>query len=177
MNILDVIKKLESLKGDYNPHEVADWLTEAFNTEVNTKKQVPSGEFAGTTLLWWALTVSAANAEPLDIIRTYCQTRMLSQQQEFKLEAQKQNEFVIHHYEIGNITLTIKESVTFYYLLRGFTAKQIGLKFFRSKRTVEKHILHIRQKLGVKSKSEIVEIAIKLNLYIYTPAVLMEMVV
>ncbi len=45
----------------------------------------------------------------------------------------------------------------------GHTAKEISERMFLSPRTIEEHLEHIKHKLGVKKKSEIIAKIIQLN--------------
>lgn len=72
--------------------------------------------------------------------------------------------YVIAQYEIGKFKLTKTESIVLYYQLRGYSARQIAQVRTRSVRTVEKHMVNIRIKLGVRTKSDLVILANQLHL-------------
>lgn len=64
-----------------------------------------------------------------------------------------------------NHNLTKRENTCLQYLVRGKTAKEISDLLYISKRTVEKHIEHIKTKLDCTTKSNLIDRAIDLGLY------------
>jgi DNA-binding NarL/FixJ family response regulator len=54
--------------------------------------------------------------------------------------------------------LTKREQECLHYVLRGFSAKQISRKLYRSNRTIEAHINNIKIKLKCKNKAALVEL-------------------
>lgn len=55
--------------------------------------------------------------------------------------------------------LTPREREVFHLTVEGGTSREIGDRLSISSRTVEKHQAHIREKLGVRSKAELIEYA------------------
>lgn len=62
--------------------------------------------------------------------------------------------------QINNIYLSKRETEVAQYLIHGKTAKDISKILFLSQRTVEKHLEHIKIKMKVKTKSELIEMLI-----------------
>ena len=56
-----------------------------------------------------------------------------------------------------NFKLTKRENTCLFYMVRGKTAKEIAGLLFISKRTVEKHIEHIKNKFNCTTKSQLIE--------------------
>lgn len=56
-----------------------------------------------------------------------------------------------------------------FYILHGFSAKEISERLFLSQRTVANHIHHVHQKSGVKSKKELIEYCCDNNIANYVP--------
>lgn len=54
-------------------------------------------------------------------------------------------------------TLSPRERVVAELYSRGFSAKHVASKLFVSSRTVEVHIRHVYEKLGVHSRDELIE--------------------
>ena len=69
--------------------------------------------------------------------------------------------------------LTQKESLVLFYVLRGFSAEQIGQKLHRSRRTIEDQLENLKTKLGVASKGELIERSLSENLLGIIPASLL----
>jgi len=63
-----------------------------------------------------------------------------------------------------------RESEIMFYLVRGHTAKEIGRKIHLSYRTIEKHIDHMKKKLDVYSKSQLIDKALSLGMMSYLPS-------
>lgn len=60
----------------------------------------------------------------------------------------------------GGSTLTRREKEVLQLLGHGFTNDEVGAKLFISKRTVETHRANIKQKLGLKTRAELVRYAL-----------------
>ncbi|WP_394846141.1 helix-turn-helix transcriptional regulator [Pendulispora brunnea] len=58
-------------------------------------------------------------------------------------------------------TLTRREAEILFFLLRGKSAKETAVILSMSRRTVEQHIDKMKQKLGARSKFELIEVAIE----------------
>lgn len=71
--------------------------------------------------------------------------------------------------DFEEFNLTKKEVICLFYLLRGMTAKEIALTLSKSIRTIEKHIIHIKQKLNCNSKSEVIAKAIEYGFVHFVP--------
>lgn len=54
-------------------------------------------------------------------------------------------------------TLSPRERAVAELYSRGFSAKHVASKLFISTRTVEVHVRHIYEKLGVRSRDELIE--------------------
>ncbi len=61
----------------------------------------------------------------------------------------------------GNVMLTFKEFESLQLLLAGLSAKEISIYLNRSVRTIESHLISIKNKLGCNKKSEIFFIALQ----------------
>lgn len=57
----------------------------------------------------------------------------------------------------GDVYLTKREKEILQHSIRGKTAKEIATLLYISRRTVEQHLEHIKQKLNVTSKSELIQ--------------------
>jgi DNA-binding CsgD family transcriptional regulator len=64
---------------------------------------------------------------------------------------------LISYYENKVMFLTDREKQILTLLVRGKTAKEIAFIINRSKRTVEHHLENVKRKMGVASKSELIE--------------------
>lgn len=64
----------------------------------------------------------------------------------------------------NNEYLTEREIRIFYFVLLGFSASKIADKVYRSKKTVEYHIDHIKRKLQCKTLGDLIAVAIKSGL-------------
>lgn len=73
------------------------------------------------------------------------------------------------HNNYCDSNLTKREAECFFYFLQGRTAKEIANILFISKRTVEKHIVNIKDKFNVKKKSDLIDIAVAKNLLTIIP--------
>ena len=62
-----------------------------------------------------------------------------------------------------------KESKCLFYLIRGYTAKEIAKKIYISPKTVEYHIEQLKNKLSASNKSELIEKAIHLGFVFNIP--------
>ena len=62
--------------------------------------------------------------------------------------------------KVDNTFITKKEVAVLQYMIRGKTAKQIASILHLSHRTIEHRIENIKNKFGVKSRSELIDIAI-----------------
>jgi len=62
-----------------------------------------------------------------------------------------------------------REAVCLFYLIRGKTAKEIGLILGISKRTAEKHLESIRAKFNCESKSQVISKAIEMGFVNFLP--------
>lgn len=60
--------------------------------------------------------------------------------------------------------LTAREREIFQLAAEGFTSPQIGQRLFISSRTVETHRAHLMRKLGLRSQTELVRLAVKRGL-------------
>lgn len=58
--------------------------------------------------------------------------------------------------KVNNVALTKKESNIIYWLIRGKTAKEIATQLRLSRRTVENYLAVLKNKLNVRSKSELI---------------------
>jgi DNA-binding NarL/FixJ family response regulator len=65
-------------------------------------------------------------------------------------------EQVCSNFTVDNTTLHTRETLCIYYLIRGMTAKQIGIVMSISERTVEGYIVSIKNKLGCANRYEII---------------------
>ena len=82
-----------------------------------------------------------------------------------KLAPQKQQQFLhatkIKHYRLrsfyGTVNITENEIICLLGLLEGETASEIAARLGRSKRTIETHLDHLKQKLDCNSKSELIK--------------------
>lgn len=166
MTEINVEEQISNSSDGYDPHVIASSIMAALENNINYNFTICRGKFAGTSLLWWAMHLSRFNPKPLSTLIEY-QNKIMLQQKISKSFSDDRP--LINYYCIGNIKLTQKESIILFYILRGYTAKQIATKKHRSVRTIEKHITNIKQKLVIKSKAELIEIASKFNLYKYIP--------
>lgn len=77
------------------------------------------------------------------------------------------NKIPVEHYVVNHleqkVAFTKKEIESLKLLNMGHTAKEISERMFLSPRTIEEHLEHIKHKLGVKKKSEIIAKIIQLN--------------
>lgn len=82
-------------------------------------------------------------------------------------------ELLPSHYEVDDfhvpIKLSARELECLFCMLRGMTAKEIGIKINLSKRTIESYIENIKNKFGCNTKSEMLIIAIKLGYMNFIP--------
>lgn len=94
--------------------------------------------------------------------------RNMSELQNVDFEISLQN-----FYEEPDFTSTLskRESVCLFYLVRGKSAQDIANILHISKRTVEKHIENIKDKLNCKKKSEVIEKAIECGLINLFPSI------
>lgn len=69
------------------------------------------------------------------------------------------NKFLIKKTYLDSLTET--ESICFFYVLRGYTAKDIANIVSRSDRTIENHLNNIKQKLGFYNKSQLMMFGIE----------------
>jgi DNA-binding CsgD family transcriptional regulator len=74
-----------------------------------------------------------------------------------ELKHKKQISFEISKRDSFGLSLTERQEACLFYVIRGFSAKQIAEKLSLSKRTVEGHIENLKVAVGVKSKSELTE--------------------
>jgi DNA-binding CsgD family transcriptional regulator/PAS domain-containing protein len=88
-------------------------------------------------------------------------SRFLLQEQKHYIGKIKQQSFTyyITQQDIKH-QLSKKELETLFYFLRGKSAQDIALILHRSKRTIEMHLMSIKQKFNVSNKSELIEKAI-----------------
>ena len=70
--------------------------------------------------------------------------------------------------------LSVRESECLFYLMRGKTAKEIGVKLSLSPRTVEAYIENIKMKMGCMLKGDLIERAVNMGLVAYLPNSLVE---
>lgn len=63
--------------------------------------------------------------------------------------------------KLGPVNLTLREVEVLKALCCGLTAKEIAAQFERSTRTIEEHRINLKRKLGINSRSQLVEIALK----------------
>lgn len=66
---------------------------------------------------------------------------------------------------INDFNLTTREHTCLYYLVKGKTAPEIAIALFISKRTIEKHIANIKEKMQCRTKSELIDKAIHCGIY------------
>lgn len=66
--------------------------------------------------------------------------------------------------------LSKRESACLFYLIRGKTAQEIASRLYISKRTVEKHLENIKNKLNCNKKSEVIEKALESGLINFIPS-------
>lgn len=69
---------------------------------------------------------------------------------------------------LKNLNLSSKEALCIHFYLQGMSAKEIAEKMFVSRRTIEDYIKHIKEKLNVKSRSEVHVAMEKVNLWRHT---------
>ncbi len=77
----------------------------------------------------------------------------------------KINSVVVDNYSafLGK-KITEKESEIYFYMLRGFSSKQIAQQIKRSPKTVESHIEKLKEKLNCKTRSDLINIAYENNI-------------
>ncbi len=61
-------------------------------------------------------------------------------------------------------TLTRREQEVGALLLKGHTAAEISKKLFLSRRTVEAHTAHMKEKLQLRNKAELIRVLLSLSL-------------
>lgn len=66
--------------------------------------------------------------------------------------------------EFGCVELSKREAECMFCLVKGYTAKEVAKELYISNRTVETHINNVKGKLGVLSKSQLIQCLLKSNL-------------
>lgn len=79
-----------------------------------------------------------------------------------------QGSFVIADSD-SNLDMTTRESEVLYFLLRGGTAKRIANALSISTRTAEQYIDALKNKFGVRTKSDLIERAISMGYWYFAP--------
>jgi DNA-binding CsgD family transcriptional regulator len=80
--------------------------------------------------------------------------------QRFQPFSKKPCSYQITNKDIIHKRLTSKELEILFYLIRGYTAKEISLQLKRSIRTIETHIRNLKYSLNCMKRSELIEYAI-----------------
>lgn len=76
---------------------------------------------------------------------------------------------LIDNYNVNGVQLSPAESLILFLLLRGFTPLLIATRLSKSKRTIENHILHVREKFEVNSREDLIEFSVSNHLYSVVP--------
>lgn len=71
--------------------------------------------------------------------------------------------------------LTPRELQCLYYLVKGMSCKQIAAALCISKRTVECHVNHLKEKFGVSSKNDLIRASFEENIFSLLPPVLLNL--
>lgn len=71
--------------------------------------------------------------------------------------------------QIEDYSITERQMEVLFYLLRGKTSKEIGKLLHLSQRTIESHIIQLKNTFDCDTKSELIEKAIMLGLVQYLP--------
>lgn len=70
MKIQQLLNLLSEISEPVNVRLVADYLNQYFSSkDYRLNDTVPSGKFAGTTLVWWAIYVNRVDPKPLSLIK------------------------------------------------------------------------------------------------------------
>jgi DNA-binding CsgD family transcriptional regulator len=86
-----------------------------------------------------------------------------------KITGRKNSGSYIISDDYTDLAISTRQSEILYYLLRGKTAKEIGVLLNISDRTVEGHIDIIKRNLNCKNKSQLIEKAVALGYMFYIP--------
>jgi DNA-binding CsgD family transcriptional regulator len=81
------------------------------------------------------------------------------------LEKEKKEIFDVTRKAPFLLALSPRQQECFFYLIRGYTAKQIAQKLGCSPRTIETHMDHIRNKLKCPNKGQLIELAFENGLF------------
>lgn len=105
---------------------------------------------------------------PMDDIGIALSTVFLQDQKNLTYTGAIPKAYEINDYN-ANLKLTARENECLFLLIRGKSAKAMAQFLDISPRTVEVHIDHIKEKMNVSSRSEIIAKAIELNLFEIIP--------
>ncbi|CDZ78385.1 DNA-binding transcriptional activator UhpA [Legionella massiliensis] len=75
--------------------------------------------------------------------------------------------------QYGEYNLNKRETESLFYLMRGYTAKEIAQRLGLSPKTIEYHIEQLKNKLGCSKKSELVEKSIDLGFLYNIPTAIL----
>lgn len=72
-----------------------------------------------------------------------------------------------HHY--GNYKITNREAETLFFILRGYSAKEIALRLNLSRKTIEYYIQQLKNKFSCNKRSELIEKCISFGYFYNIP--------
>lgn len=76
--------------------------------------------------------------------------------------------------QYGKYNLSKRESESLFYLIRGYTAREIAQKLGLSPKTIEYHIEQLKNKLNCSKRSELVEKSIDLGFIYHIPSSILD---
>lgn len=145
-----------------NLNVINSYSTKVFEENIFIKEEVflstlsikvPCTNESGNSLGLFGLSIFLGKHSLADSLEQIIKLGFLNQENISKIRGQY----------LGNVHITQQESKIIKLLIRGMTAKRISVALNISRRTVEHHLMNIKIKLDVKSKSELIEKIISLN--------------
>ena len=68
----------------------------------------------------------------------------------------RDNRYHVMHYQGKKITFTKREIESLHLLKAGYTTNEIAIQLNRSPRTIESRLINIKDKFGIKRKSDLI---------------------
>jgi DNA-binding CsgD family transcriptional regulator len=97
--------------------------------------------------------------------------RLMDHSKDGRLLILEEQTFEFSEELLGPLGLTRREAQVLLWVARGKTDKEVAVLLYVSPRTVKKHLEHIYEKLGVKSRTEAVALALKSFGFVHNLAV------
>jgi DNA-binding CsgD family transcriptional regulator len=86
----------------------------------------------------------------------------------------EQNLTILSDFSTKDIAITPRESEVLFYLMRGKTVKEVALLLCVSARTVDSHLINLKNKFNCRTRSQLIELGIELGLYQVIPTSILQ---